>query len=131
MENYSIIDLEGFAKSLRAGVASSFEENYTESLDGFISVNQVINLIKKNNLGKDEENNYIINEKVFDDIFNEIREWFYSVGLSKLASAGYVDCAWDNDSNEMVFWLANEAKEKISSKPSQDNNEPKRKNNKS
>ena len=131
MENYSIIDLEGFAKSLRAGVASSFEQNYTESLDGFISVNQVINLIKKNNLGKDEENNYIINEKVFDDIFNEIREWFYSVGLSKLASAGYVDCAWDNDSNEMVFWLANEAKEKISSKPSQDNNEPKRKNNKS
>ena len=131
MENYSIIDLEGFAKSLRAGVASSFEQNYTESLDGFISVGQVINLIKKNNLGKDEENNYIINEKVFDDIFNEIREWFYSVGLSKLASAGYVDCAWDNDSNEMVFWLANEAKEKISSKPSQDNNEPKRKNNKS
>ena len=131
MENYSIIDLEGFAKSLRAGVASSFEENYTESLDGFISVDQVINLIKKNNLGKDEENNYIINEKIFDDIFNEIREWFYSVGLSKLASAGYVDCAWDNDSNEMVFWLANEAKEKISSKPSQDNNEPKRKNNKS
>jgi type II secretory pathway component HofQ len=131
MENYSIIDLEGFAKSLRAGVASSFEENYTESLDGFISVNQVINLVKKNNLGKDEENNYIINEKVFDDIFNEIREWFYSVGLSKLASAGYVDCAWDNDSNEMVFWLANEAKEKISSKPSQDNNESKRKNNKS
>jgi type II secretory pathway component HofQ len=131
MENYSIIDLEGFAKSLRAGVASSFEENYTESLDGFISVNQVINLVKKNNLGKDEENNYIINEKVFDDIFNEIREWFYSVGLSKLASAGYVDCSWDNDSNEMVFWLANEAKEKISSKPSQDNNESKRKNNKS
>ena len=131
MENYSIIDLEGFAKSLRAGVASSFEENYTESLDGFISVNQVINLVKKNNLGKDEENNYIINEKVFDDIFNEIREWFYSVGLSKLASAGYVDCAWDNDSNEMVFWLANEAKEKISSKPSQNNNESKRKNNKS
>ena len=131
MENYSIIDLEGFAKSLRAGVASSFEENYTESLDGFISVDQVINLIKKNNLGKDEENNYIINEKIFDDIFNEIREWFYSVGLSKLASAGYVDCAWDNDSNEMVFWLANEAKEKISSKPSQNNNESKRKNNKS
>ena len=100
-------------------------------MDGFISVDQVINLIKKNNLGKDEENNYIINEKIFDDIFNEIREWFYSVGLSKLASAGYVDCAWDNDSNEMVFWLANEAKEKISSKPSQNNNESKRKNNKS
>jgi hypothetical protein len=131
MENYSIIDLEGFAKSLREGVASSFEENYTESLDEFISIGQVINLIKNNNLGKDEDDYYIINEEIFEDTFNEIREWFYGVGLCKLASVGYVDCAWDNDSNKMIFWLSNENKEKISSKPSQHNNESKRKNNKS
>ena len=131
MESYSIIDLEGFAKSLREGAASSFEENYTESLDTFISIGQVINLIKKNNLGLDEEGNYLINEQIFDDIFNDIRDWFYGVGLAKLAASGFVDCAWDNESNDMVFWLASENKEKISSKPSQSNNESKRKNNKS
>jgi hypothetical protein len=33
MESYSIIDLEGFAKSMREGAASSFEKDYTENLD--------------------------------------------------------------------------------------------------
>ena len=93
MESYSIIDLEGFSKSLREGVASSFEENHTESLDSFISIGQVINLVKKNSLGMDEEGYYLINEQIFDDMFNDIRDWFYSVGLAKLAASGFVECA--------------------------------------
>lgn len=123
MESYSIIDLEGYAKAMRDGAASSFEKDYTENLDEFISIGQVINLIKKNNLGLDEEGNYLINEQIFDDVFNDIRDWLYGVGLAKLASKGFVECAWDNDSNEMVFWLANKDKTNISARPSKDNNE--------
>ena len=123
MESYSIIDLEGYAKAMRDGAASSFEKDYTENLDEFISIGQVINLIKKNNLGLDEEGNYLINEQIFDDVFNDIRDWLYGVGLAKLASKGFVDCSWDDDSNEMVFWLANKDKTNIPAKPSQDNNE--------
>ncbi len=123
MENYSIIDLEGYAKAMRDGAASSFEKDYTENLDEFISIGQVINLIKKNNLGLDEEGNYLINEQIFDDVFNDIRNWLYEVGLCKLAAKGFVDCSWDDDSNEMVFWLANKDKTNIPAKPSQDNDE--------
>ena len=123
MESYSIIDLEGFAKSMRDGAASSFEKDYTENLDEFISIGQVINMIKQNNLGLDDEGNYLINEDIFDDVFNNIRDWLYGVGLSKLASKGFVECAWDNDSNDMVFWLANKDKTSISAKPSQDNDD--------
>jgi hypothetical protein len=123
MENYSIIDLEGYAKAMRDGAASSFEKDYTENLDEFISIGQVINLIKKNNLGLDEEGNYLINEQIFDDVFNDIRNWLYEVGLCKLAAKGFVDCSWDDASNEMVFWLANKDKTKIPAKPSQDNDE--------
>lgn len=123
MESYSIIDLEGYAKSMRDGAASSFEKDYTENLDEFISVGQVINMIKKNNLGLDEEGNYLINEQIFDDVFNDIRDWLYGVGLAKLASKGFVDCSWDEESNEMVFWLANKDKTNIPAKPSQDNDE--------
>jgi hypothetical protein len=123
MESYSIIDLEGFAKSMREGAASSFEKDYTENLDEFISIGQVINMIKKNNLGLDEEGNYLINEQIFDDVFNDIRDWLYGVGLAKLASKGFVDCSWDDESNEMVFWLANKDKTNIPAKPSQDNDE--------
>jgi hypothetical protein len=123
MESYSIIDLEGYAKSMRDGAASSFEKDYTENLDDFISITQVINMIKKNNLGLDEEGNYLINEEIFDDMFNDIRDWLYGVGLAKLAAKGFVDCSWDDESNEMVFWLANQDKTGIPAKPSKDNDE--------
>jgi hypothetical protein len=123
MESYSVIDLEGYAKAMRDGAASSFEKDYTENLDEFISIGQVINMIKKNNLGLDEEGNYLINEQIFDDVFNDIRDWLYEVGLCKLAAKGFVDCSWDDESNEMVFWLANKDKTQIPAKPSQDNDE--------
>lgn len=119
-ENYSIVDMNGYAAAMREGAAKSFlnSENYSENLDDFISIGQVIFLIKNHSLGQDNDGNYIINEVVFDDIFDELREWLYGVGLSKLASKGYVECAWDNDSNEMVFWLADKKNTPISNKPS-------------
>jgi hypothetical protein len=123
MESYSIVDLEGYAKAMRDGAASSFEENYTENLDDFITIPQVINMIKKNNLGLDEEGNYLINEEIFNDVFESIRNWLYEVGLCKLAAKGFVDCSWNDESNEMIFWLANKDKTNIPAKPSQDNDE--------
>jgi hypothetical protein len=119
MESYSVIDLEGYAKAMRDGAASSFEKDYTENLDDFITIPQVINMIKKNNLGLDNEGNYLINEEIFDDVFNDIRDWLYGVGLAKLASKGFVDCSWDDEANEMVFWLANKEKTNIPAKPSE------------
>jgi len=121
METYSIIDLKGYAKAMRDGAASSFEKDYTENLDDFITIEQVINLIKKNNLGLDEDGNYIINSDIFDEVFGDIRDWLYGVGLSKLAAKGFVDCAWDDEANEMVFWLANKDKTNIPTKPSAHN----------
>lgn len=123
MESYSIIDLEGYAKAMRDGAASSFEKDYKEDLDEFITIPQVINMIKNNNLGLDEEGNYLINEDIFDEMFESIRNQLYEVGLSKLAAKGFIDCAWDDDSNQMVFWLANKDQTSISAKPSKDSNE--------
>jgi hypothetical protein len=123
MESYSIIDLEGYAKAMRDGAASSFEKDYTENLDDFITIPQVINMIKENNLGLDEEGNYLINEEIFDDVFNNIRDRLYTVALAKLAAKGLIECAWDDKSNEMVFWLGNKDKTSTSAKPSQDNDE--------
>ena len=123
MDSYSIIDLEGYAKAMRDGAASSFEKDYTENLADFVTIPQVINMIKENNLGLDEEGNYLINEDIFDDVFNNIREQLYEVALAKLAAKGLIECAWDDESNDMVFWLANKDKTSISAKPLQDNDE--------
>ena len=119
MESYSVIDLEGYAKAMRDGAASSFEKDYTENLDDFITIPQLLNMIKKNNRRLDNEGNYLINEEIFDDVFNDIRDWLYGVGLAKLASKGFIDCSWDDEANEMVFWLANKEKTSIPTKPSE------------
>ena len=49
----------------------------------------------------------MINSEVFNDTFDDVREWFYEAGLSKLAAKGVIECAWDDDSNQMVFWVKN------------------------
>lgn len=118
-EKYSIINLEGYADALRKGAAESFTKDYQENLDDFISIKQIISLIEKNSLGRDQDNNYIINEDIFNDVFDQIRDWIYEVGLAKLAANGFVECAWDSDNNCMVFWLADKDKTSISNKPSE------------
>lgn len=104
---YSITDLDGYASSIRDGVAQSFVENYNENLDEYITIEQVKNIIVGYSLGQDEDENYLINAEVFNDTFDDVREWFYEAGLSKLAAKGIVECAWDDDSNQMVFWVKN------------------------
>lgn len=121
---YSIIDMKGYATTVRESVAESFAEDYTENLDNFITLNQTIGLIKKKSLGKDKDGYYMINDQIFDDTFDEIRSWIYGVGLSKLAASGYVECAWDSKSNEMTFWLPDKDHTTISSKPSDIDDEP-------
>lgn len=117
METYSIIDLEGYAVAIRDGAASSFSEEYTENLDNFITINQVINIIKKKNLGKDNEGHFLIDQNIFDEIFEDVREWLYGSAVCKLASQNLIECAWDNDSNEMVFWLPDSKNTEISASP--------------
>lgn len=104
---YSIIDLHGFAGEIRKAAADSFSQTYTENLDEFISNEQIINLIRSQSLGLDENNDYIIDEDIFDNIFDDIRDWIYGVGVARLAAKGEVECAWDDSSNQMIFWLPN------------------------
>lgn len=121
-KSFSIIDLEGFAKSMRlaASVALAEEqsgEDREEDLDDYISLRQTTDLIKNRSLGKDEEDNYIINKKIFNLILDELGEWIYGVGLSKLASGGFVECVWDDESNKMIFYLPDNQENTANSKP--------------
>jgi hypothetical protein len=109
---YSIIDLDGYAASIRDFAAKSFLENYEENLDDYISVEQVKSIIIGYSLGQDDEFNYLLNEEVFNDTFEDVREWIFNVGVAKLASKGLVECAWDDESNEMVFWCKDDEQTK-------------------
>ena len=105
MSYYGIEDLDGFAKEIRHGAAFSFAEDYTENLDDFITIEQTKQIIINHSFDVDENGSHYITEDIFDNIFDDIREAIYQCGLSKLASAGYIECGWDEKTNAMSFWL--------------------------
>jgi len=132
-ESYIVNDLENYAQSIRKNAALSFSETYDEDLDNFITIPQVCKLIADNAIGVDEENNYIIDEDSYNDTFDQVRTWLYNVGLARLAGAGHIECAWDNDANEMIFWVnESTSKHKASNNDGvASDSKPKRKSNKS
>lgn len=119
METYSIIDLNGYAQTIRENAAKSFTQEYSENLDEFITIQQIIGLINEYNVGRDEENNYLITESNFNDIFESVRDRLYTVGLARLAAKGLVECAWDDETNDMVFWLSSAGEKHINNRPQQ------------
>jgi hypothetical protein len=102
-DSYVINDLSQLALSIRKNAALSFSETHTEDLNMFITQHQVEQIIL-NHTSVNEEDMLVMHEDQYDSIFDEVREWIYQVGLSKLAAEDKIQCAWDNDSNSMIFW---------------------------
>ena len=118
-EVYTIIHLEDYAAEMRESAAKSICEKHTENLNEYISIGQMINLIKENCLGVDDNDRPLIDEDTNIKIFEETSVWIHSIGLAKLAAKDLIECAWSDEDNAMVFW----AKEKPENK-----NESKRRN---
>lgn len=108
METYSITDLIGYCHSVRDAAASDLKKDYTENLDHFITINQIKGLIKEHSFGVDDDDNLLINEEIHGVIYDDIQRWIFNVGLAKLAANGFIECAWDDDGDEMIFWASDE-----------------------
>ena len=113
-EVYSIMNVELFAQSMRKNVALGFSKDHQDNLDDLITLGQIATMIKSHSVGFDEDNKYLIDEDGYNNVFEEIREWIYQVGLCKLAARGSLECSWDSDLNEMVFWPTEEAIQELS-----------------
>lgn len=103
-EVYAITDLEGYATEMRDAAAKSLSSSYDENMDEFISITQMINLVKSECVGFDNKNRPLLDEDANEKIYEHTITWIHNVGLAKLASKGFVECAWDEKSNEMIFW---------------------------
>jgi len=116
-EVYAITDINGYAFQMREVAAKSLSDgSEQDNLENYINLDQIINLVKENCLGFDANQRPLLNEKTNEKIFEEVSVWIHSVGLAKLAAQNLIECAWDNQSNEMVFW-AKETKNNGKSKP--------------
>lgn len=113
---YSIYDINGYVSQMREAAAKSIsEDSINDDLNTYITIDQMMGLVKSNCLGYDENNNPLLNEKSNEQIYEEAAIWIHNVGLSKLSAKDLVECAWDDKLNEMVFWqkeIANNGKPK-------------------
>jgi len=103
-EVYAITNLEGYATQMRDVAAKSLSENHNDNLDEYVSIDQIINLVKNECVGFDDENRPLLDEDTNEKIFENTAVWIHNVGLAKLAAQDLVECAWDDELNEMVFW---------------------------
>jgi hypothetical protein len=105
-EVYAIMNMEKFAAYVREKAALSIASNYDEDLDEFISIKQVCMIVQDCSVGKDENERCLLDEEGRELLSELLRVRLYNVGLAKLAAADKLQCAWDDESNEMVFWVA-------------------------
>lgn len=107
MRKYSVTDMDGFCKTIRehAAMSLSDDELYTENLNDFINLSQIKTMIQTMSLGIDEEGYEIISDKTFSGVFEQVRVILYQSALCKLAAGGHIECGWDDDIEEMTFWI--------------------------
>ena len=125
-EIYTIVDLDGYVREMRDAAAKTLAEDHNENLEEFINVHQMINLVKSECVGFDDNERPMLNESANKMIYEKTVAWIHNVGLAKLAAQGLIECAWDSKLNEMVFW-SNETppKRKSNDKPTKRRNKKK------
>lgn len=101
---YSIVDLEGYATEIREAAAKTLAEDCNDNLDDYITITQLIQMVRKNCCGFDDNDRPLLNEETNEQIYESTITWIHNVGLAKLAAQDLVECAWDDSANEMVFW---------------------------
>ena len=102
-DSFIINDIEKLAYSIRKNASLSISPDSSEDLDNFISINQMKALIQ-NNVVSSDNGDLILDEEGYENIFEEAAAWIINIGLAKLAAEDKIQCAWDDESNEMIFW---------------------------
>jgi hypothetical protein len=109
---YTIVDIDGFCVEIRRiiaeelGYSNKNKKILKNTLDNFVTINQVEKLVLEYCLGYNEDEDEIyIDSESYEEICHNISTVMYGSALSKLAADGIIESAWDSEINDMVFWL--------------------------
>lgn len=105
-ESYAITDIDGYASVMRQTAAQEYSYDDNENLDEYITIAETHTIIGEHIIGYDEQNRPMISEEIHSQIFEKICAWIFNIGLSKLAGSNRIECAWCNESNQMIFWTS-------------------------
>ena len=102
---YAIVDLNGYVEQVREAAAYSIsEDSEYDDLENYISLNQIINMVNQECIGFDDNGCPLLDENKNEQIFEAVVIWIHNVALARLAGNDLIECAWDSDINDMVFW---------------------------
>jgi hypothetical protein len=129
---YVVPDLDNFTDKARAIVYNNFGvwnnpdnldiliddvvENEQEEFDKVLSHQEslviVKELVKKQKNRKTKEIRYTINDNIFADIVHRLNDRMVSNIITGLVDKGLLETAFDNESNDFIFWIKNDENEK-------------------
>lgn len=134
MAKYEIKDLDEFTESARRVVFGGFGKSVEETKDDFTDMleqlsleeetemNEVLSqqesilivesIVKKQTNKKTKQIRYVINEKIFGDVLEALNARLVSNILSNLTKKGLIESAYDDQLNDFVFWVQEDADKK-------------------
>jgi hypothetical protein len=136
-EWFIIKDLDGFINSSRALVFNNFGSNKDSTDDLKLEINKedqdelnnilsfdesriiLMSLIKKQKNKKTNDIRYVVNDELFMTIVESLNDRMVSNLLNKLVNKGVIETGFDSDSNDFVFWIKDNDKNKTE-KPATD-----------
>lgn len=101
---YAITNLDGYSTEMRKAAADAFCDNNTDNLDDYISLYQMKRLVKEHCIGYDNQDHPLLNEETSEMILEEAAVWINNVGLAKLAGKDLIECSFDDEVNDFIFW---------------------------
>jgi hypothetical protein len=106
-KSFIITDIVGYCNRIRTEAAKAITEDYyMDDLDKYITLDQVKKLVHSNALNFVNDNP-VIDENTNQKLFEEAVLWIHNSAQISLAAKGELECAWDDEKNEMVFWRPN------------------------
>jgi hypothetical protein len=112
-KTYVITNLDGYANKMIQSVLEALGEKLEDiqDHDKYITLEQMKGIINENSIGFDLEHRPFLNINSSEKIFEATVVWVKNTILARLAAKDLVECAWDDEKNDWVFWYK-EDKEK-------------------
>jgi len=129
-EWFIIKDLDSFINSSRALVFNNFGSNKDSTDDLKLEINKedqdelnnilsfdesriiLMSLIKKQKNKKTNDIRYVVNDELFMTIVESLNDRMVSNLLNNLVNKGVIETGFDSDSNDFVFWIKDNDKNK-------------------
>tara|TARA_R100000278_G_scaffold109663_1_gene86707 strand:- start:2467 stop:2844 length:378 start_codon:yes stop_codon:yes gene_type:complete len=115
MSAFLIKDVTTFAKELRTTIIQQLidskeiarpKKGERLNKNDYITIKQVIGIIRDNIVSINDNNEFIVDMDCMDEIYFRVCDSIHGTLISRLASQGVIESAWDEEKNKFIFWFA-------------------------